>query len=83
MNKILVNIYIPILNESYDIFIPAQSQLFVVTELIKRAVSELSGGQFMPAADTVLARKTTGEILDGNRTVFELAIGNGTKLMLI
>ncbi|MBR3919769.1 MAG: methyltransferase [Clostridia bacterium] len=83
MNKVLVNVYIPILNRSYDIFIPPQSQVFEVTELIKRAVSELSEGQFMPSHDTVLARKATGEILDINGTVFELEIGNGTKLMLI
>ena len=83
MNKVLINVYIPILNKSYDIFIPTQSQLFEVIELIKCAVSELSEGQFVPSRDTVLARKTTGEILDINSTVFELAIGNGTKLMLI
>ncbi len=79
----LVNVYVPILNKSYDIFIPVQSQLFEVTELIKRAMCELSEGQFMPSHDTVLARKSTGEILDINSTVFELAIENGTKLMLI
>lgn len=83
MNKVLVNVYIPILNKSYDIFVPVQSQLFEVTELIKRAVSELSEGQFIPSRDTVLARKSTGEILDINSTVFELGLGNGTKLMLI
>lgn len=83
MNKVLVNVYIPILNRSYDVFIPIQSQIFEVTELIKRAVSELSEGQFMPSRDTVLAYKTTGEILDINCTVFELEIGNGAKLMLI
>lgn len=83
MNKVLVNVYIPILNRAYDIFIPLQSQIFEITELIKRAVTELSEGQFMPSNDTVLARKATGEILDVNSTVFESEIGNGTKLMLI
>ena len=83
MNKVLVNVYIPVLNQAYDIFIPPQSQLYEVTELIKKAVYELSEGQFIPTGDTVLAQKTTGQILDINRTVFELSIGNGTKLMLI
>ena len=83
MNKVLVNVYIPILNRSYDIFIPAQSQIFEITELIKRAVIELSEGQFMSSIDTVLARKDTGEILNINNTVFELELGNGTKLMLL
>ena len=83
MNKVLVNVYVPMLNKSYDIFIPIQSQLFEITDLIKRAVSELSEGQFMPSRDTVLAYRASGKILDVNSTVFELEIGNGTKLMLI
>lgn len=83
MNKVLVNVYIPILSKSYDIFIPIQSQLFEVTELIKKAIFDLSEGQFMPSRDTVIACKTTGKILDINLTIFELGIGNGSKLMLI
>lgn len=83
MNKVLVNVYIPILNKDYDIFIPTQIQLFEVIALIKRAVSELSEGQFVPSHDTVLALKATGEILDINSTVYELNVENGTKLMLI
>ena len=83
MNNVLVNVYVPILNKSYDIFIPVQSQLFEVIDLIKKTVYELSEGQFVPSKDTVISLKTSGEILDINRTVFELNIGNGTKLMLI
>lgn len=83
MNKVLVNIYIPILNKSYDIFIPIYSQIFEVGELIKHAVSELSEGQFIPSRDTVLAYRNNGQIIDINSTVFDLEIANGTKLMLI
>lgn len=83
MNKVIVNVYVPIINISYDIFIPVQSQLFEVTDLIKKAVFELSEGRFVPTPDTVISLKASGEILDINSTVFELGIGNGTKLMLI
>lgn len=83
MNKVLVNVYVPILNKSYDMFIPLQSQIFEIIELINKAVWELSEGEFMSSNDTVLAYKATGEILNINSTVFELAIGNGTKLILI
>ena len=82
-NKVLINLYVPILNVSYDIFVPVQSRLYEVTELVKKAVSELSEGQFIPSLDTVIANRISGEILDVNRTVFELDIQNGTKLMLV
>lgn len=83
MNKVLVNVFVPMLNKSYDIFIPVQSQLFEVAELIKKAILELSEGQFIPTQDTAISLKRTGEILDINATVIELGIGNGTKLMLV
>lgn len=83
MNSVIVNVYVPILNKSYDIFVPLQSQLFEVTDLIKKAVYELSEGQFIPSQDTVMSLKSSGEILDPNSTVYELGINNGTSLMLI
>lgn len=83
MNKVIVNVYVPILNCSYDIFIPTGSQLFEVLELIKRAVSELSEGRFMPTENTTLSLRSSGEILNVNATVSELGIENGAKLMLI
>ena len=83
MNKVIINVYVPILNKAYDIFIPSQSQVFEITELITRAVVELSEGQFIPSSDTVLAIRSSGQILDVNATVFELGIGNGADFMLI
>lgn len=83
MNKVLVNVYVPILNASYDVFIPMQSQLFEVADLIKKAVAELSEGRFIPMRDTTISLRSNGMILNINSTILELSIGNGTKLMLI
>ena len=83
MNRVLVNVFVPILNTSYDIFIPIRAQLFEVTELIKKAVAELSEGRFLPTRETAIAKRSSGEILNVNSTVFELNIENGARLMLI
>ena len=83
MDKVLVNVYVPLINVSYDIFIPQTSQLYEVTELIKKAVSDLSDRQFISGEETVLSLRSNGKILDINKTVYELKIINGTKLMLI
>lgn len=83
MNKILINVYVPVLNSAYDFFVPVQLQVFEVTELIKRAVVELSEGRFIPSYDTALAYRETGDVCDINDVVFESRIKNGTKLMLV
>lgn len=83
MDKILVNVYVPMLHTSYDIFLPPQLQLSEVTNLVRKAVAELSEGRFMSFQDAVLAHRETGRILDMNRNAAELGVENGTKLMLI
>lgn len=83
MDKVLVNVYVPVLNTSYDIFIPQESLLNDVLELVKKAIMELSDGLFFSATNTELCKKDNGEILDINLSVYELGIRNGSKLMLI
>lgn len=83
MKKILVNIFVPILGVDYDVFIPNDSKMSEVAELLKRAVVELSDGQFIVSSATAICMCSTGAILDINHTVYELGIKNGSKLMII
>lgn len=83
MDKILVNVFVPVLNTDYDIFLPPASRMSAVLELIKKAVTELSDGIFIANRDTAICYRADGGILDLNLTVSELGIGNGTRLMLI
>lgn len=83
MDKILVNVYVPILGTSYDIFIPPVSKIYEVTVLISKAVSELSEGLFIPDAKTTLCIRETGNIINVNLSAYEAGFLNGTKLILI
>ena len=83
MEKNLVEVYVPSLLKSFDIFIPSASQLGKVLELIKKAVNEITDGMFVPMENTVLCNFENGKILDINKSVSELEICNGSRLMLI
>ena len=83
MNKALVEVYVPVLNHFYDIFIPLEIPLYQVIELIKKAVTEMSDGQFLANENTVLCSHDDGTIFNINLSAYELEIRNGSKLMLI
>ncbi|MBQ7354736.1 MAG: methyltransferase [Clostridia bacterium] len=83
MDKILVNVFVPVLNADYDIFLPPTSRLSTVLELVKKAVTELSDGIFIANRDTSLCYRADGGILNINLTVSEAGLSNGTRLMLI
>lgn len=83
MDKVLVEVYVPVLDRSYDIFIPLRSPMFEVLELIKKAVKEMSDGRFIANENTAICHRENGTIININLSVYELEIKNGSKLMLI
>lgn len=83
MSKVLVEVYVPALGQSYDVFIPLHSPMHEVLELLKRAVTELSDGRFAANGNTALCNRQDGTIININMSVYELRIRNGSKLMLI
>ncbi|MBE6766514.1 MAG: methyltransferase [Ruminococcaceae bacterium] len=83
MDKVLVEVFVPVLERSFDIFIPLSSPMHEVLELIKRAVKEMSDGRFLADENTAICHRENGTIININLSVHELAIKNGSKLMLI
>lgn len=83
MDKVLVEVYVPVLDRSFDIFIPLRSPMFEVLELIKKAVKEMSDARFIANENTAICHRENGTIININLSVYELEIRNGSKLMLI
>lgn len=83
MEKVLVSVHVPAVDESYDIFIPPESPMYEVQELIKRAVGVLSHGQYIAGKTSILCFGNSGGIININLSVWELGIRNGSRLILI
>ena len=83
MRKILVEIYLPVLNQSFDAHIPLASKVSEIEILLGKVFNEISNGYFGLNQQIVLCHRENGEILDINKTAFELNLKNGSKLMLI
>ena len=83
MEKALVEIYVPAINSSFDVFIPLHSPMYEVADLIKKAVVEMSNKRFVADENIAICHREDGTILNINLSVYELGIKNGSKLMLI
>lgn len=83
MDKILVEVYIPVLSRSYDVYIPALTKLHEVESLLAAAIAELSDGYYTASPDSLLCDRTSGMLLDINKSALELGLRNGSRLMLI
>ena len=83
MDKALVEIFLPAVNAGYDVYIPLQSRMSEVSLLVSRVMRELTEGRYMPADDSILCDRKTGNIFNVNSSIAELGIKNGSQLMLI
>ena len=67
MNKVLVEVYVPSANLTYD----------------AGAISDLSDGKYRRGREVTICNFSTGKEYDKNLRVFEANIDNGTKIMII
>lgn len=82
-NKILIEIYIPLIEKSYDIYIPVSKTIGTIKKLLEKSLVELTEGSYQPSTSTNLYNKETGLIYDINKKVYETDLENGSKLILI
>lgn len=82
MRDILVELYVPAVEETYDVFIPLQASIYKATLLLEQAVRGLTDGRFL-AKDALLCSRKNGDILQRNASAEELGLRNGDQLMLI
>lgn len=83
MNKILVKLYVPMLEEEYDVWLPLNKKIYKVISLLVQAVNEFSGGYYKPKKMPILYDKLTAAPYDVNLTVKKSTIRNGTEIVLI
>ena len=83
MNKVLVNISIPELEENYDFWIPINKKVYRVIILLIKIINEISGGYYKPTKMPLLYDRITSIPYDINLTVKDNKIMNGTKMVLI
>ena len=83
MNKVLVKVYVPIIEEQYDILIPLNRRIYNVIKMLVKAINELSNGYYEPKNEPRLYDKITAMPYNENLSIRESNIRNGTELILL
>lgn len=82
MNKVFVILYIPMIGEKYEIFLPISKKIGAIRKLLTKAINEISDGEF-PLKDSLLYDKKDGKRYDLNITLKESNIRNGSEIILL
>ena len=82
-NKILIELEIPLIEKSYDLYIPINNRIGTIKKLIEQALVEITEGAYEMKLDTNFYSKETGQIYDVNKNVRETDLKNGSRIILI
>lgn len=80
--KILIIVYVPLIDKEYNLYIPITKKVGTVKNLIIKIVEENSDGSFINDNCKNLYDKLTGQKILDNLFVKESGIINGSKLIL-
>lgn len=83
MDNVLVKLYVPMLEEIYDVWIPSHKRIYNVTILLVKAINELNNNCYNPTEMPMLYDKLTAEMYDVNLRVKETSIRSGAELILL
>ena len=83
MNKKLIEVYVPALSESFDIFVPKKCMIYELLALISQTIESLSSNRYIHTNNSMLCYRENGKIIDINATAEEAGIENGLQLLLI
>ena len=82
-NKVLIRIIMPMLDESFNCFIPVNEVIWKLKKLIIKSISDLSGLSLDMRADYVMINKDNGRIYKSNEIVISTDIRNGSEIVMM
>ena len=83
MNKFLVLVYVPLLEEEYNIYIPINKKIGTIKKIIINSIAELSEIPENKIINLKLYDKESSKIYNSDTLIKESTIVNGSKLLLM
>lgn len=82
-NKVLVELIIPEIEASYNIYLPINKRIGSIITLLNKTVSELTNDCYIGGTTTSLYNRDTNIKYHPNEILYNTDIRNGTTLILL
>jgi hypothetical protein len=83
MEKILICVYVPLIEKEYDVYIPINKKIGYIKKLLIKSINELSDNNFKVNNNITLSNKLTSYVYDEEEFVYNTDIRNGVKLVIL
>lgn len=82
-NKILVELIVPVLEQSYDVYLPINRKIGNIVIQLSKMVYDVSGGYFVANEKNSLYSGDTGDKYPVDVLVINTDMRNGSKIILM
>ena len=82
-NKILICLYIPLIEKKYDLYLPINKKVGTIKTLIEEGLLEITENDYVISPETNFYSKATGQVYDVNQTVKDTDLKNGSRIILV
>ena len=81
--QVLIKIYFPIIEESFETYIPTTKTVNYIVKLAQKAVIDNFNKNYQLQPKAIVCNKLTGQIYERDKLVIDTDIRNGTKLIIL
>lgn len=82
-NKVLIKVFVPMLEKEYDVFIPVNEMVWKVNVLIAKSINDLNDGVLNDEKEYFIINVENGKIYNGNEIIINTDIRNYTRVALL
>lgn len=83
MEKILIDLYVPSIQKTYNLMVPDSMDCKELTQLLAQAVENLAGGKYYASEQEVLFSQKQQLVLKSGNDLKDYSIGQGDVLYLL
>lgn len=83
MDKILVRLLVPAVQESFDLFVPQDLEISVLTRLMSDGLETICKDRFISPENPFLLQKDPDILFDPSYTLMDYGVKDGVQLVLL
>lgn len=83
MDKILITVHVPVIEENYDFFLPINLPMSFIANALQDSIVELSNGAYKKKDRIVMFDSIDGKIINQNNIVKFSGLRNGSDILII
>ncbi len=83
MQKVLICIFVPFLEQEYELFVPINRKVGLIKKMVAKAIIEMTSNEYQVNNELKIVNKITNYVYDNDEYIINTDIRNGTKLILL